>query len=1472
MKKILHHVVYFALLLLCQNLATAQTTLNPADPMVVYNPDQPPADPPWGSIGKWVYTPNASVTWDHSSFKSYIYKGMSFRLKFPKTYQHGVVDGRKYPVFLFFHGRGESRPATDNNWILLNGGKKFRDAVDNGSFDGYLMYPQTPGLWGDIEYDKISELLDSMAQFTKADLNRICVNGLSAGGYASWEFMIRHPEKVAASMPMSGVSNNYLSAVNDIKYQRIWLFQGGLDGSPAPYTAQTVVNAVNNAGGDIKYTLYPNDAHNTWTDAWNEADFIPFMGRYNSLNPKALFKKTTLCPGETVTIGIPPGCDGYEWQKDNAAIAGATSNQINVTTPGTYRARVKRVETWSEWSPVPLIITYKPTTPTPAIAVSNTASSVLPSPDGNTSVVLRLPEGMEQYEWKRVGTASAVGTEPMLSTSAIGKYMARVKATNNCISAYSDTFPVVNSNGPNGPPAISGLMVSGITKTQATIKWNNVAAPPYNEKFFEVYRAKAPGGPYTMAGKAGADVLTFTDQDLTPATSYYYIVRPVNDNAAGPVSAETKAITQTDTGIPVSPRNLAVTSTSNFEATLTWAASTDDAGIDGYEIYVNGTRALTTGKSELTATVSSLAEGTVFNFVVKAKDVAGKLSPPSNQVTAVTKKSGLSYKFYKGTWSTLPNFSTLTPTKTGRSVIPDLAARTGGDDSFGFLWTGYIRIPVAGTYTFETNSDEGSKFYFNKTYSSTATATVDNNGIHTARFRSGTVTVAAGIYPIAVTYFERTGSQVMELHWTCPQLGVTSRQQIPGMYLLDTANVTLTKPGAPTNAKAVAKGHDKIEVSWTDVSSIETGFEIYRSTSYAGTYFTVATVGPNVTKVTDTALTGSTTYYYKIRTIAGTGESAWSNVGSAKTAAKPSVPGAPSNLTAQALTTESIKLTWKDNSAIETGFEVYRATGDGTVFTFLSGLDSLPGMGGQRTFTDVSLAANTKAWYKVRAVGEGGASAYTATVSATTKTNPPVIQPIPSQTIRYGTVADIAVDASDPDNDPITYRTLNLPAFGSLVQSSGEVYLHFAPAQAQQGTYNNIGVIATDSHNASDTAYFNLVVNDNYPPVIQPPSDVNVNEGSVTTVKLRVTDQNSSETFTWTALQKPAFVTLSSRNDSCLLTVEPGYADAGSYPIRVQVKDNRGGIDEKSFTLVVADMPSPGYRLRINFSQSGNGPAPWNNVNNFVTNNLKDDQGAVTNVGLTFDSWWWATSVDGATTGNNSGVYPDVVMKEYLYFGSLPGFFSGAPNMPGRLTGLDADKTYSIRFFSSSTWWAQPNNGTTTFTINGVTKSIAVQGNTTNTVIFENLTPNGSGEISFDVSRASGSNVGYLNAMEVNAVSDGPDAMAAEQSRITMAADPGKALNNKPDAAVDAMEVNVYPNPFTTNLAADVTLKTAASVMIEVWDISGRNLYREYRPAVPEGRTTIRLNNLKAVDKPGIYLLKLSSNKGESKVVRVVKQ
>src|SRR6478752_931635 len=72
--------------------------LDPSDPEILFTSTYQPAAPAWGKISKWGHTQKLSWNTFTAGFKCYYYKGMAFRLKFPKTYQHNVADGKTYPV------------------------------------------------------------------------------------------------------------------------------------------------------------------------------------------------------------------------------------------------------------------------------------------------------------------------------------------------------------------------------------------------------------------------------------------------------------------------------------------------------------------------------------------------------------------------------------------------------------------------------------------------------------------------------------------------------------------------------------------------------------------------------------------------------------------------------------------------------------------------------------------------------------------------------------------------------------------------------------------------------------------------------------------------------------------------------------------------------------------------------------------------------------------------------------------------------------------------------------------------------------------------------------------------------------------------------------------------------------------------------------------------------------------------------
>ncbi|MCJ0874536.1 carbohydrate binding domain-containing protein [Streptomyces sp. AP-93] len=89
-----------------------------------------------------------------------------------------------------------------------------------------------------------------------------------------------------------------------------------------------------------------------------------------------------------------------------------------------------------------------------------------------------------------------------------------------------------------------------------------------------------------------------------------------------------------DTQAPTVPGSLAATGKTSTTASLSWTASTDNVGVNGYDVYQGGALVATSGTTS--ATVTGLTPSTAYAFTVRARDAAGNTSAASNTVNVTT--------------------------------------------------------------------------------------------------------------------------------------------------------------------------------------------------------------------------------------------------------------------------------------------------------------------------------------------------------------------------------------------------------------------------------------------------------------------------------------------------------------------------------------------------------------------------------------------------------------------------------------------------------------------------------------------------------------------------------------------------------------------------------------------------------------------------------------------------------------------
>lgn len=174
-------------------------------------------------------------------------------------------------------------------------------------------------------------------------------------------------------------------------------------------------------------------------------------------------------------------------------------------------------------------------------------------------------------------------------------------------------------------------------------------------------------------------------------------------------------------------------------------------------------------------------------------------------------------------------------------------------------------------------------------------------------------------------------------------------------------------PGIQGNSPAltaVASSPTAVNLSWTNTSTNETGFQLQWSRD--GILFSnLITLPPNTVGYVHNGLASGSTNHYRIYAFNDSDRTDFSNVAVATTGQPPSPPA---SLTATLPTRTTVRLTWIDQSTNESGFIIERST-DNVTFAAIQTVGA-----NVTTTTDVP-PARTRYYYRIRATNGWGTSA-----------------------------------------------------------------------------------------------------------------------------------------------------------------------------------------------------------------------------------------------------------------------------------------------------------------------------------------------------------------------------------------------------------------------------------------------------------------------------------------------------------------
>ncbi|NMM47226.1 PKD domain-containing protein [Marinigracilibium pacificum] len=206
-----------------------------------------------------------------------------------------------------------------------------------------------------------------------------------------------------------------------------------------------------------------------------------------------------------------------------------------------------------------------------------------------------------------------------------------------------------------------------------------------------------------------------------------------------------------------------------------------------------GPAATLSGTKSSALSLSNMVEGT-YKFRLTVYDNQGDMAnddifvyvKPNTGGTNPAPAGQFTYNYYEGNYSSLPDFSRLTPKKTGEATDINLSYAVASN-TFLLEFIGSITVPTAGEYTFYLTSDDGSKLKINNN------VVINNDGLHAAVTKQVKVNMTTAATPFVLEYMQNWGGKELKLEVAGPGI---SRRVVPSSWFTGSTDPGTTDPGS----------------------------------------------------------------------------------------------------------------------------------------------------------------------------------------------------------------------------------------------------------------------------------------------------------------------------------------------------------------------------------------------------------------------------------------------------------------------------------------------------------------------------------------------------------------------------------------------------------------------------------------------------------------------------------------------------
>jgi len=196
--------------------------------------------------------------------------GLRYLLYLPSGY--GETVNKNWPLILYLHGIGER--GSELTLLMKHGIPKIVETLEDFPF--ITVSPQCPDdtFWSE-HYDALKATLDEVLVKYPVDERRIYLTGNSMGGYGTWGLAMGFPELFAAIAPVCG--GGIPEEVCVLKDVPVWAFHGEKDDLVELKEGQKMIDALENCGGNVQFTVYEGVGHDSWTRTYENPDLYAWF-------------------------------------------------------------------------------------------------------------------------------------------------------------------------------------------------------------------------------------------------------------------------------------------------------------------------------------------------------------------------------------------------------------------------------------------------------------------------------------------------------------------------------------------------------------------------------------------------------------------------------------------------------------------------------------------------------------------------------------------------------------------------------------------------------------------------------------------------------------------------------------------------------------------------------------------------------------------------------------------------------------------------------------------------------------------------------------------------------------------------------------------------------------------------------------------------------------------------------------------